>query len=88
MTEFAPKDWMQPRSVLAGPPIPKAEAGETPILSDLDACAHDGCALDGIPARILVRPDGRIAFRDPAERPELLRSYCERMFGIPPPPAG
>ena len=71
------------RLVLAGPLIPKAEAGEAAILSDLDAHAHDAYALDGVPSLILVRPDGHIAFRGPASRPELLKAYCEKVFGAP-----
>ena len=77
---------MRPRLVLAGPLIPKAEAGGAAILSDLDARAHAAYALDGLPSLILVRPDGHIAFRGPAERPELLKAYCERVFVTPPAP--
>ena len=87
LTEVAAWDWVRPRLVLAGPLIPKAEAGNAAILSDLDAHAHAAYALDGIPALILIRPDGHIAFRGPASRPELLKAYCEKVFGAPPAPA-
>ncbi len=83
-TEVAPWDWVRPRLILAGPLIPRAEAGETPILSDLDARAHEAYALDGIPALVLLRPDGHIAFRGPAEKPELLKAYCEKVFATSP----
>lgn len=83
-TVVAPWGWVRPRLVLAGPLIPPAEVGETPILSDMDGRAHGAYALDGIPALVLIRPDGHIAFRGPAERPELLKSYCEKVFGTPP----
>ena len=88
LTEVAVWDWVRPRLVLAGPLIPKAEVGGAAILSDLDARAHGAYALDGIPALVLVRPDGHIAFRGPAESPGLLRAYCEKVFGAPPAPAG
>ena len=84
LTEVAAWDWVRPRMILAGPLIPRAELGETPILSDLDHRAHGAYALDGIPALVLVRPDGHIAFRGPAEKPELLRAYCEKVFAVPP----
>ena len=83
-TEVAAWDWVRPRMVLAGPLIPRAELGGTPLLSDMDARAHGAYALAGIPALVLVRPDGHIAFRGPAERPELLKAYCEKVFGVPP----
>ena len=83
LTEVTGWDWVRPRLVLAGPLVPKAEAGDAAILSDLDARAHAAYALDGIPSLILIRPDGHIAFRGPAERPELLKAYCEKVFGAP-----
>ena len=86
LTEVSAWDWVRPRLVLAGPLIPKAEAGGAAILSDLDARAHAAYALDGLPSLILVRPDGHIAFRGPAERRELLKAYCESVFVTPPAP--
>lgn len=83
LAEVAAWDWVRPRLVLAGPPIPKAEAGGAAILSDLDARAHAAYALDGLPSLILIRPDGHIAFRGPANRPGLLRDYCGKVFGAP-----
>ena len=55
-------------------------------LADLDQRAHAAYGLRGRPALVLVRPDGHIAFRGAADHPELLRSYCTRVFG--PPAAG
>lgn len=83
LAEVAPWDWVRPRLVLAGPLVPRAEARGAAILSDLDLRAHTAYALDGIPALVLVRPDGHVAFRGPADRPELLKAYCERVFGAP-----
>ena len=58
---------------------PEAMAGEvaTPdSLSDLDGEAHKAYNLDRTLALILVRLDGHIAFRGPADCPDALRSYC------------
>ena len=87
LTVVAVWDCVRPRLVLAGPLVPKAEAGDAAILSDLNTRAHSAYALVGIPSLILVRPDGHIAFRGTAERPELLTAYCEKVFGAPPGPA-
>ena len=62
--------------------------GDAAVLSNLDARAHEAYALDGIPSLVLIRPDGHIAFREPAERPEFVKAYCEKAFGTPPVPAG
>ncbi len=83
VTEVAGWDWVRPRLVLAGPFVPRAEAGDAPILSDLDGRAHAAYAVDGIPSLVLIRPDGHIAFRGPAARPELLRAYFEKVFIAP-----
>ncbi|MBK3396175.1 peroxiredoxin family protein, partial [Methylobacterium ajmalii] len=69
---------VRPRLVLAGPSF---EAGDAPVLSDLDGKAHGAYGLEGRPAVILVRPDGHIAFRDAAGRPDRLAAYCRRVFG-------
>ena len=74
-------DWVRPRMVL-GAAQPRAE-GMT-ALSDLDGLAHAAYGVDGTPALILIRPDGHIAFRGHAEKPELLCIYCERIFGSVP----
>lgn len=81
LAEVAGWDWVRPRLVLAGPLIPKAETGDATILSDLDARAHKAYALEGIRSLVLIRPDGHIAFRGPADRPELLKAYCTKVFG-------
>ena len=74
-------DWVRPRLVLgAGTPPP----GEPTVLSDLDGVAHAAYGIVDTPALILIRPDGHVAFRGPIDRPELLRAYCERVFGAVP----
>ena len=74
-------DWIRPRLVLgSGSPPP---TGAT-VLSDLDGLAHGAYGVVDTPALILVRPDGHIAFRGPADRPELLHAYCDRVFGAVP----
>ncbi len=76
----APWDFIRPRLVLAAPADPDIGHGELTVLSDFDEGAHAAYGLDGLPALILVRPDGHIAFRGPANRPELLKAYCEKVF--------
>ncbi len=73
----APWDWVRPRLVLAGP---VSEAGRVPVLSDLDGKAHGAYGLEGQSALVLVRPDGHIAYRGAADRPERLTAYCRRTF--------
>lgn len=71
-------DWVRPRLVLdAAVPQP----GDPIVLSDLDGVAHAAYGIQDAAALILVRPDGHIAFRGPAGKPELLRAYCTRAFG-------
>jgi 3-(3-hydroxy-phenyl)propionate hydroxylase len=73
-----PWAWLRPRLILAaavaGPDDPVA-------LSDLDSVAHAAYGIDSMPALVLVRPDGHIAFRGPADRPERLSAYCRKIFG-------
>lgn len=73
----APWGWVRPRLILAGPAI---EAGRVHVLSDLDGKAHGAYGLEGQPSTVLVRPDGHIAYRDAADRPERLAAYCRRIF--------
>lgn len=73
----APWGWVRPRLVLAGP---VSEAGGAPVLSDLDGKAHGAYGLEGQSALVLVRPDGHIAYRGAADRPERLTAYCRRTF--------
>lgn len=75
---------VRPRLVLAGP---LCAGGDVPVLSDLDGKAHGAYGLEGKTTLVLIRPDGHIAFRGPAGRPELLKMYCERVFGTPVPEA-
>ena len=73
----APWGTVRPRLVLASSVI---EAGDVPVLSDLDGKAHGAYGLEGQPAVVLVRPDGHIAFRDTADHPDRLAAYCRRVF--------
>ncbi|WP_027281950.1 FAD-dependent monooxygenase [Roseomonas gilardii] len=78
LRQIEPWDCVKPRLVLAGPLVgPQA----IPVLSDLDGRAHGAYGLEGTPALILVRPDGHIAFRGRADRPDLLVAYCRKTFG-------
>ncbi|SEL76021.1 FAD-dependent monooxygenase [Xaviernesmea oryzae] len=70
--------WIRPRLVL-GAALPAS--ANIVSLSDLDDTAHAAYGLSGKPALILIRPDGHIAFRGPADRPDLLKAYCQRNFG-------
>ncbi len=74
--------WSSVRStlIIASPGTMSSEAGAKDSLSDLDGVAHAAYGLEGTPALVLIRPDGHIAFRGPAGRPELLKEYCERIF--------
>lgn len=76
--------WVRPRLVLAAPLTPKAAASPATRLADRDGHAHSAFGLEGIPALVLVRPDGHLAFRGPADEPERLRQYCEKVFGLAP----
>jgi len=76
----APWGWVRPRLVLAGPLF---EVGRVPVFSDLDGRAHGAYHLEGVPALVLIRPDGHVAFRGPADRPELLQDFCRAKFGQP-----
>jgi 3-(3-hydroxy-phenyl)propionate hydroxylase len=73
--------WVRPRLVLGAAGAPPADVT---VLSDLDGVAHGAYGVDSTPALVLVRPDGHIAFRGPASQPELLRAYCEKVFGAAP----
>ncbi|WP_251982433.1 hypothetical protein [Methylobacterium sp. B1] len=75
---IAPWKTVRPRLVLAGP---LCVAGDAPVLSDLDRKAHAAYGLVGRPSLVLVRPDGHIAFRGRADRPDQLTTYCSRVFG-------
>ncbi len=69
---------VRPRLVLAGPLF---VCGDVPVLSDLDGKAHGAYGLEGETALVLVRPDGHIAFRGAADRPDRLAAYCAKVFG-------
>ena len=83
VAEVAAYDWVRPRLVLAAPLSAVAKASAATRLADRDGHAHSAFGLEGIPALVLVRPDGHIAFRGPADEPELLRAYCEKVFTKP-----
>ncbi len=70
-------DFVRPRLVL-GAALPKT--GDPVSLFDLDNEAHAAYGLTAA-ALVLVRPDGHIAYRGTADRPEKLRTYCEKIFG-------
>lgn len=75
-------DWVRPRLITAAPDTAgELAATSVPKLSDLDAAAHSAYGLDGTPALVLVRPDGHIAFRGAANKPEQLVKFCEKAFG-------
>lgn len=74
----APWACVRPRLVLAGPLFAD---GNAPALSDLDGKAHGAYGLEGEAALVLVRPDGHIAFRGAADRPDRLAAYCLKVFG-------
>ena len=73
-------EWVRPRLIVAAP---GDELAATSVLrlSDLDGDAHSAYGLNGSPAFVLVRPDGHIAFRGAANRPEQLVKFCEKAFG-------
>lgn len=79
--------WVHPRLVLAAPPDSEAggaggDGGRGAAcrpLFDLDGDAHTAYGLEGHPGLVLVRPDGHVALRAPADRPERLRAYCDRV---------
>ena len=73
--------WVRPRLVLVAPLTPEAESIAVTRLTDRDGHAHSAYGLEGLSALVLVRPDGHIAFRGPADRPELLQAFCDKVFG-------
>jgi 2-polyprenyl-6-methoxyphenol hydroxylase-like FAD-dependent oxidoreductase len=70
--------WVRPRLVLG---VATAASERIVSLSDLDNVTHSAYGVSGKPALILIRPDGHIAFRGPADAPGLLSNYCTRIFG-------
>ena len=81
--KVAPWTFVRTTLIVSAPEAMVSEAAARDSLSDLDGAAHAAFGLTGIPALILIRPDGHIAFRGPASRPELLQRYCERVFALP-----
>ena len=75
--------FVRPTLIASAPAAMKDEAAAKDSLSDLDGVAHAAYGLNGTPALVLVRPDGHIAYRGRAGRPDLLVAYCERMFARP-----
>ena len=75
--------FVRPTLVVGAPASMTAEAAARDSLSDLDGAAHAVYGLNGTPALVLVRPDGHIAFRGPASKPDALLRYCEKVFAQP-----
>ena len=73
--------WVRARLVLVAPLTPEAESIAVTRLTDRDGHAHSAYGLEGLSALVLVRPDGHIAFRGPADRSELLQAFCDKVFG-------
>ncbi|SDQ42209.1 FAD-dependent monooxygenase [Quadrisphaera sp. DSM 44207] len=73
--------WVRPHLVLADPLASDDGAGATPCLFDLDGLSHAAYGLEGVPALVLVRPDGHIAFRGPAGHPERLHAHLRSVSG-------
>lgn len=71
---------IRPRLVLAAPVVSEVGASSVMRLLDRDGQAHSAYGLEGIPALVLIRPDGHIAFHGPADQPELLREFCSQVF--------
>lgn len=80
LAEVAPWKYVRPRLVLSAPIAATVEASAAPVLFDLDGRAHAAYALDDLPALILIRPDGHIAFRTQADQPDLLKQFCSKVF--------
>jgi 2-polyprenyl-6-methoxyphenol hydroxylase-like FAD-dependent oxidoreductase len=69
---------VRPRLVLGAA---VAHGGDAMVLSDLDGEAHAAYGIGDTAALILVRPDGHIAFRGRADRPDMLDAYCLKVIG-------
>lgn len=74
---------VRPRLVSAFGKVAKAGVKGAPTLWDLDAVAHAAYGLEDTAALVLIRPDGHVAFRGPANQPELLEAYCRKFLGAP-----
>ena len=72
--------WVHPRLVIADPAGAEDDQGAK-ALFDLDGNAHAAYGLEGRPALVLVRPDGHIAFRAPADQAQALEDYCRTVAG-------
>ena len=73
--------WVRPLLVLADPQPTDDGAGVTRRLFDQDGRAHGAFGLEGSPALVLIRPDGHIAFRSPADHLGRLQAYCRKVAG-------
>lgn len=72
-------DWVRPRLVVGDPAAAAGPSSPVARLFDLDRHAHTAYGLQGTPALVLVRPDGHIAFRGPAEATDDLERYLEHL---------
>ena len=68
---------MGPAKLVLGAAV--AGRDDTTTLYDLDGEAHAAYGIGDAAALVLVRPDGHIAFRGPADRPDLLCAYCAKV---------
>jgi 2-polyprenyl-6-methoxyphenol hydroxylase-like FAD-dependent oxidoreductase len=71
-------EWVRPRLVLGAA---KAGVDDATALYDLDGEAHAAYGTGNTGTLVLVRPDGHIAFRGSADRPDTLHAYCLKVFG-------
>lgn len=69
---------VHPRLVLTNP---EADANGARRLFDLDQGAHAAYGMRGLPALVLVRPDGHIAFGAPLHQTERLARFCAYVAG-------
>ncbi len=77
----AGSSWVRPHLVLADPLATDGRPGARACLFDLDGIAHGAYGLEGTPTLVLIRPDGHIAFRSPADDPGRLQAYCRKVAG-------
>ena len=75
--------FIKPQMVIADVRTPKDNGEQHSQLYDFDELGHRAYDLAGTPALVLIRPDGHIAFRAPADLSKHLEAYCSRIFTGP-----